>query len=538
MAVRTRLRGKLGETWKGKDETVSELEQHITAGQNALRSKIEAVDRALKTTTGDVIRKGKKRQDIKDAVRKRAIEIEEKTRQRPEDCKDPEAGLSKAKAIKVTTFIQEMMLLNELSATPIRFYMTKEGDRYYEEVLTLRRWVIKKTKEAGWEQCRIFFDVTAIHEEIKEITGRDTTNKPFYGLMACGKCTKPNKDGRMLQCARCKSVAYCNVECQKEHYTKGHRVDCLGIADEYAKAIEAESKRAVYMKEQEEKGNITKDKRSRYLSFELRHDLGHILDVFITTVIDKNDLYDEKAIKQPERFFVNHTMERETKNDEAAKALAEMQTAHFKVRGVGWRPALKDGTEPKDCDVLCVVLDDEYQVVPRFIRANGGEPTSTTEEDEGIKVDFVYVTKGSGEKYVDTARYVVALLAAHDDIRIDQRSEYLFNQLQSQEDLIKSCEITDFSMKYVTDHRLGIVARLRQIALIPEEAYISVESVHVASGEGGDTAKVNLKRPPVAMERFKGHTAVYTVEQEEKEKQTELLAEDMRKTVFTHTSFN
>src|SRR5687768_14487726 len=41
--------------------------------------------------------------------------------------------------------------------------------------------------------------------------------------MECAKCKKPNPPQK---CSRCKTVAYCNVDCQRQHWTLGHKSVC------------------------------------------------------------------------------------------------------------------------------------------------------------------------------------------------------------------------------------------------------------------------------------------------------------------------
>jgi len=46
---------------------------------------------------------------------------------------------------------------------------------------------------------------------------------------ACSYCRKPPQaeDQRLKSCTRCKAVAYCGKECQREHWKLGHKVDCF-----------------------------------------------------------------------------------------------------------------------------------------------------------------------------------------------------------------------------------------------------------------------------------------------------------------------
>merc|ERR1719510_1265680 len=49
----------------------------------------------------------------------------------------------------------------------------------------------------------------------------------------CSECGKArSKDGALPKCSRCKSVSYCNVECQRKHWNRGHkeRFRCMNPA--------------------------------------------------------------------------------------------------------------------------------------------------------------------------------------------------------------------------------------------------------------------------------------------------------------------
>jgi hypothetical protein len=553
MAVRARLQKEMDkrETQKSPPEPeaeetkkaegpVTDLDKHIFAAQNVIQSKLLAVDKALTITAHDAVRKGVHRNQIKDIVKQDAIKLEKKVKQTPEGLEDKRAGTTKERAIKVTAFMQEILLLKEANATPVRWFMhkDKETNKYYDEVLCLRLTSDWKTHV----QTIIFFDVTACHQEIKKITGRDTTNKPFYGLMACGSCAKKNDDGKMRNCTRCKSVAYCGKECQIEHYTRkegGHRKDCLGIASEYKLAQLAEGKRLQYVKKKEEESKVSQEKGYRYLAFQLRDDLVRILEEYTRAVVFDVDINEKvKQMDNPTQFHLNHTME--NKELKYTEELSKLTSPEFRLVGLGWRPANKD--EPKECDVLCALLEDATDSMHTFIDKNGGNGNAYNNE-EPIKVDFLYVKKGEGEKYVNLCKTANDIIGIHDDLPIEKRSEYLFNTISTNDELavmLDNAKKEDVTLESVSDNRLLLMEQLKQASLTGE--WIYVDTIRVAQGGATDFQTVKLQPRSKPEDRFLARQPLYVADDkswEKVESKSELKLEDMRKgTVVSHTSFD
>lgn len=555
MTTRQRLQKVIKERHPEKDdnrddekvpELPKDLEGHAAVARNTIQSQLLVVDKSLKQMGKELTNKGITKKRVKEAMNKEAIEIEKKVKQRPEGLdQNPLSGSTKESAIVITTFFQETMLLKELTAQPIRWYMFKENDKYYDEVLCLRlardldackarghdnmTCELPTCKPSIWKQCSVFFDVTNIHEEIKRITGRDTTNKPFYGLMACAACQKKNDDNKMKHCTRCKSVVYCNRECQTKHYQAGHRADCLGVSKEYEAAKEADAKQSAYFKKaaEEEKAQVSNEKGMRYLAFELRADIRDILQLYINTVVDEADIHAELKV---ERVHLNHTGELD--NDKAVEALSQLQAIEFNLIGLGWRKAFKD--EPQDCEVICALLDDVTNAMPACLSANGCN--TKTYLKKSIQVDFLQMKKGTAEKYVDAARSSTDILEIHGASPIDKRSEYLHAILQTNEFLSDMCE---FDIKEdISKRRLEMIEKIK-IASMTDE-WVIVDKLRVASA-GVAPITVTLRPHVSAMDRMKQEQVFVTEHKAEKTKTDAPDVEEMgcpKSPLSPHMSFD
>ena len=62
------------------------------------------------------------------------------------------------------------------------------------------------------------------------------------GKPMCGSCCK-RRDVMKNVCGQCRSVYYCDRECQKKHWIAGHRLSCVSVADAAADSDAAELSR-------------------------------------------------------------------------------------------------------------------------------------------------------------------------------------------------------------------------------------------------------------------------------------------------------
>jgi hypothetical protein len=57
--------------------------------------------------------------------------------------------------------------------------------------------------------------------------GKRQNNSSSAAAAKCGSCSKPLT--KVLKCAKCEKVGYCNRKCQLEHWKGGHKQECLSL---------------------------------------------------------------------------------------------------------------------------------------------------------------------------------------------------------------------------------------------------------------------------------------------------------------------
>jgi len=79
-------------------------------------------------------------------------------------------------------------------------YMAKNGDRFLTKALGDAYGLHKKTEDDKQEKSKI--------------------------RATCNYCGRASSTGKLSTCARCRSVRYCNTDCQIAHFRASHKLDC------------------------------------------------------------------------------------------------------------------------------------------------------------------------------------------------------------------------------------------------------------------------------------------------------------------------
>jgi hypothetical protein len=59
-----------------------------------------------------------------------------------------------------------------------------------------------------------------------EFNNYETNLKPI----CCGSCgSTPSNDEKLLRCSACRVIKYCNINCQRNHWSQCHKKDCKTI---------------------------------------------------------------------------------------------------------------------------------------------------------------------------------------------------------------------------------------------------------------------------------------------------------------------
>ena len=59
-----------------------------------------------------------------------------------------------------------------------------------------------------------------------EFNNYETNLKPI----CCGSCgSTPSNDEKLLRCSACRVIKYCNINCQRNHWSQCHKKECKTI---------------------------------------------------------------------------------------------------------------------------------------------------------------------------------------------------------------------------------------------------------------------------------------------------------------------
>jgi len=68
--------------------------------------------------------------------------------------------------------------------------------------------------------------LTSLHADFRK---RKADRK--QAKVICSYCSKESDAGKLAACSRCRSVRYCDANCQKLHFQASHRADCENFKD-------------------------------------------------------------------------------------------------------------------------------------------------------------------------------------------------------------------------------------------------------------------------------------------------------------------
>jgi hypothetical protein len=459
---------------KNKDYLIKDLpdeaKAQIVLGQNEVKNKLEFTQQTVALMKAKLKSEGVPNKKINQVINDSAIEQSKAIKNLPQGLK-PGSGMTRENAIVITHTLQELLLLKHINALPLRPFMTQHEGKIYDEYLVMRESVIVKdeaTRERMFPDAKptykmtsVWFDITAVHEEITKTTGRSTTNRPFTGLMSCGGCGKSNSGNLMMHCKRCKSYVYCSKECQRKHYkTGGHKADCKKICEE---ALEGAAKVAKQEEENDKRDvpedavaqqNQTDSKAGgegwRVLTVYPSSRMNDFVNEYKRMMLNDypNDLF-EFAVQPAEDapFAFSLAYESKMENAAAIAILKEHKAFSVSVSGLGTRKAAKKN-EPKTGDVLFAVISDYTHAIYDCMVRTGGKETKTFVPVAGVvnvpitlNAEFAYLKKGEGVTYVEMARAAREILETYEKICTSESKEaadeYVSNTLKLNEELSK-----------------------------------------------------------------------------------------------------
>lgn len=142
----------------------------------------------------------------------------------------PKSGTTQELAITITHPMQEILLMNQIKADPVRYKrVLAENKRYYDEY-TVDRLVEDGTKK----RTSVWFDITDYYQRFVDMTNRKATPAQPLPPGRCFNCGEAFKFENSKKCGACKSAYYCNKECQVNHWRNGHKEVCQSILKETA----------------------------------------------------------------------------------------------------------------------------------------------------------------------------------------------------------------------------------------------------------------------------------------------------------------
>lgn len=420
-------------------ELPEDAKAQLAQGQADLKNKLAYTQNTVALMRAKLKKEGLSNKDINRAINDHAIEVETAVKNKPNNL-NPSSGMLRDTAIRVTHYMQELMLLKDISALPLRAYMSKFGDRYYDEYFVMR-----KTTDplVPYKMTTVWFDVTAVHEEIKRVTGREPIDRPYAGLTSCSKCKKPNEQGLMPKCKRCKSVVYCDINCAKANKA-AHKPECEKVQAEIKAG--QDTREETEAKEEKKEHQASKNNEDwRFFNFAMPTRFNALVKKYKQTVIDVADLFTDEDQQPSDKGVFQLGMLYESKMDSktAVEKLQEEQLFDVVMNSVGVRPS-RSRNEPKGCEVLFVNVSDVLHGIHGCLLATGGTEVHPAVPIQDmvdarppiqLTAEVAFVKRGTARKYFDLAYEAKEMQSMLSRIPSDKRNEYLTNCLRSNEEM-------------------------------------------------------------------------------------------------------